>query len=210
MAQQYEPDEFDQIASQGGPVGVHRAPRPWWARLVPPLLAFLLAGLVALGIAMVLWNQDIVGADPVPTPTVTVTPEQEPTSSPEPTAPEATQSPEPEATAPEPDPEPTETAEPEPEILFDAQVHVRNGAGIQGLAGTQQEILEEAGFTNLEANNIRSSLIPDGTNVVTYSDDRLADTAQSVADALGIEAVDGDGTPGGAEIEVLLATNPGA
>ena len=118
------------------------------------------------------------------------------------------ESPEPEVTEPEPQPAPTETAEPEPVILYDAQIHVRNGAGVQGLAGEQQAVLEEAGYSNLDANNISSSLIPNGTNVVTYSEDRLADTAQAVADALGIDAVDGSGTPGGAEIEILLARNP--
>lgn len=205
MAQQYEPDEFDQIAQDGGPVGVHRAPQPWWTRLLPPILAFVIAGLVALGIALLLWNRELVGPEPSPTPTVTVTPSPEVTASPEPTEEPETQSPEPE---PEPEPEPTETAEPEPTILYDSQVHVRNGAGVQGLAGAQQEILEDAGYSNIEANNISSSLIPGGTNVVTYSEARLADTAQDVADALGIDAVDGDGTPGGAEIEVLLATNP--
>lgn len=217
MAQDYEPDEFDQIASEGGPVGVHRAPRPWWTRLLPPVLAFLIAGLLALGIAMLLWNQDIVGPDANHTPTVTVTPPAEQTPEPEATDTPVTESPEPEATAepedspePEPEPEPTETAEPEPEILRDAQVHVRNGASIQGLAGAQQELLETAGYTNIEANNIDASLIPGGTNVVAYTDERLADTAQDIADALGIDAVEGGTTPGGAEIEVLLATDPGA
>jgi len=209
VAQEYEPDEFDQIASEGGPVGVHRAPQPWWTRVLPPVLAFLIAGLLALGIAMLLWNRDIVGPDPSPTPTVTVTPAPvEPTPTPEPTDVPETMSPEP--VSPEPDPEPTPTDEPEaePEILRDAQVHIRNGAGVQGLAGEQQSLLEDAGYTNLEANNISSSFIPNGENVVMYGEERLADTARDIADALGIAAVDGTGTPGGAEIEVLLASNP--
>lgn len=214
MAQRYEPDEFDSIAAQGGPIGVHRAPRPWWARLLPPLLAFVIAGLVALGLVIILWNQDIVGPNVAPTPTVTVTSDASPSPSPEPTvtapgpAVNEPTSPEPDESASEPDPTPTQTEEPEPVVLTDAQIHVRNGANIQGLAGEQQEVLESAGYTNIEANNIRSSQIPGGVNVVTYSDARLADTAQAVADALGIEAVDGGGTPGGAEIEVLLAQRP--
>lgn len=214
MAQQYEPDEFDQIAEQSGPVGVHRAPRPWWTRLLPPLLAFLIAGLVALGIAVVLWNQDIVGPSTDSTPTVTVTPPAQQTPEPEPTvtdtATEEPTSPEPDEPEVEPEPEPTQTEDPEPVIVTDAQIHVRNGANVQGLAGEQQSVLETAGYTNIEANNIQSSQIPGGANVVTYSEERLADTAQAVADALGIAAVDGSGTPGGAEIEVLLATNPDA
>ena len=207
MAQQYEPDEFDQIAQEGGPIGVHRAPRPWWSRLLPPLLAFLIAGLITLAIAVVLWNRDIVSPEPAPTPTVTVPPIEEPATTPEPTDPEeAIETPAPE----DPEPEPTATEEPEPEILYDVQIHVRNGASIQGLAGSQQEILEEAGYTNIEANNISVERIPDGENVVAYLDERLADTVQDIADTLGIEAIYTNGTPGGAEIEVLLATDPGA
>lgn len=167
---------------------------------------------------MVLWNQDIVGPSTDSTPTVTVTPPAQQTPEPEPTdtdtdtdtdAEEPT-SPEPDEPEVEPEPEPTQTEDPEPVIVTDAQIHVRNGANVQGLAGEQQSVLEAAGYTNIEANNIQSSQIPGGANVVTFSDERLADTAQAVADALGIEAVDGSGTPGGAEIEVLLATNPDA
>ena len=151
MAQRYEPDEFDQIALEGGPVGVHRAPRPWWTRLLPPLIAFLIAGLITFGILVLLWNQDIVGPDEDSTPTVTITPAPEDTT-PEPTeTADEGESPAPEPTdpEPEPEPEPTETEEPEPVILHDAQVHVRNGAGVQGLAGVQQETLEAAGYTNI-------------------------------------------------------------
>ncbi|MFN3865604.1 MAG: LytR C-terminal domain-containing protein [Demequina sp.] len=202
MSQPYERDEFDEIAAQGGPVGVHRAPRSWWSRVLPPLLAFVIAGLVAFGIALLLWNRDIVGpAAPTPTPTVTVTPAPEPTPSPTAQAPEE---------SPAPEPSPTETEEPAPDIRYDAQVHVRNGASIQGLAGEQQEVLVDGGYTNTEANNISSTLIPDGVNVVTYDGEQFADTAQDIADKLGIEALDGGGTPGGAEIEVLLASDPSA
>jgi hypothetical protein len=204
VAQDYPQDEFDEIAAHGGPVGVHRAPRPWWTRILPPLLAFLLAGAVAYAIAMVLWNSGGSSPDPAPTPTVVVTPTDEPTTAPtaEPTA-EPTES-------AQPSPTPSETAEPEPVVIFDAQVHVRNGAGVQGLAGVQQEILVDGGYTNTEANNIDSGLIPGGANVVMYSEDRLADTAADVAERLGIDAVEMGDTPGGAEVEVLLATDPAA
>ncbi|MFV0633732.1 LytR C-terminal domain-containing protein [Demequina sp.] len=207
MAQEYPRDEFDEMAAEGGPVGVHRAPRPWWSRILPPLLALIAGGLVALLLAMWLWRDTTPDApEPTTTPTVTVTPTDEPTTG---TTPEPTT--EPSVTASEePTPEPTETVEPEPVVLYDAQIHVRNGAGIQGIAGEQQAILEDAGYTNLEANNISASLIPGGDNVVMYSEDRLADTAQDVADQLGIDAVEQGDTPGGAEIEVLLASAPGA
>ncbi|WP_062071441.1 LytR C-terminal domain-containing protein [Demequina sediminicola] len=201
--QQFERDEFDELAEGPGPVGVHRAPRPWWRKVLTPILAFLIAGAVAYGIAMVLWNLGQ-GGDDEPTATVTPSasasaePSQTPSTAPEP------------STTPSPTPTPTETEEPEPEpdIRYDAQIHVRNGAGIQGMAGEQQAELEAAGYTNLAANNIDISLIPGGVNTVVYSDDAFADTAQDVADTLDITAVQGGGTPGGAEIEVLLASDP--
>ncbi|GIG53710.1 LytR C-terminal domain-containing protein [Demequina activiva] len=206
MAQDYPRDEFDEIAEHGGPVGVHRAPRPWWTRILPPLLAFLIAGAVAYGLAMLLWNSGDSSPEPAPTPTVTVSPDEEPSAEPTETSePSAEPSAEP---SPEPTPTPTETEEPEPSILFDAQVHIRNGAGIQGLAGEQQEILVDSGYTNTEANNISGSLIPDGANVVIYGEDRLADTAADIGEKLGIDRVEMGDTPGGAEIEVLLASEP--
>ncbi len=203
----YEPDEFDELAAQTGPVGVHRAPRPWWSKVLPPLFAFLIAGAVAYLIAFLLWNSGSGDDDASPTATVTASPEPS-----ESVSPSATPSVTPSESAsppPSPSPTPTETEEPEPVILYDAQVHVRNGSGIQGLAGGEAAELEAAGYTNLAANNISSTLIPGGVNTVTYSDDSFADTAQDVADVLGIDAVEGGGTPGGAEIEVLLASDPG-
>lgn len=199
MPQQFEPDEFDEIADQGGPVGVHRAPRSLMSRLLPVLLTFVIAGAIALVLVLYLWNRDIgpdITPDPAPTSTTTTTPSPDPTTEPTPTD---------EATA---SPEPTVTDDPEPVVIEDAQIHVRNGAGVAGLAGTNQELLEAAGFTNIEANNIDAADIPGGQNVVIYSEDRLADTAQAVADALSIDAVDAGDTPGGAEIEVLLASDP--
>lgn len=207
-SQTYEPDEFDEIAAQTGPVGVHRAPRSWWSKVLPPLLAFLIAGGIAYLLAFLLWNSG--GSDDAE-PTTTVTASPAPSASPS-TTPSASPSPTPSESAepsPTPTPTPTETEEPEPVIVYDAQVHVRNGSGIQGLAGGQAAELEAAGYTNLAANNIASNLIPNGVNTVTYSDESLADTAQDIADILGIDAVDGSGTPGGAEIEVLLASDPG-
>jgi len=199
----YEPDEFDEISHAGGPVGVHRAPRKWYVRLLPPLLVFVVAGLLAYVFATFLWNQDN-ATDPVASPTPSVSASVSPSPTPSPTA-SAT----PSETA-EPSPTPTETAEPEPVVIYDAQIHVRNGSGVAGLAGVQQQELADAGYTNLEANNISSSLIPDGQNTVTYTEDRLADTAQDIATTLGIDAVQGGDTPGDAEIEVLIASDPSA
>ncbi|WP_084128895.1 LytR C-terminal domain-containing protein [Demequina sp. NBRC 110055] len=207
MPQEYDRDEFDDIADQGGPVGVHRTPAKWWTKVLPPLLALIAAGLVGYLVAVFLWNSGHDSDEPEPVATITTTPSAEATASPSASAsPSAEPSAEPSASA---TPSETPSEEPEPEILFDTEVHVRNGAGISGLAGSQQEILEDAGFTSIEANNIDASLIPDGVNTVAYEDESLADTAQAIADELGIDVVSGDGTPGGADIEVLLASDPG-
>lgn len=205
MPSEYEPDEFDAIAQSGGPVGVHRAPREWWARVLPPLIVFIVAGLLAYALATVLWNGDNGSkagtvASPSPSVSATVSATPSPTASPS-----ASASAEPSVT-----PERSETAEPEPVVIYDAQVHVRNGSGVSGVAGTQQQKLEDADYTNVEANNISSSLIPDATNTVTYTEDRLADTAEDIAATLGIDVVQGGDTPGGAEIEVLIASDPDA
>ncbi|WP_061962916.1 LytR C-terminal domain-containing protein [Demequina aurantiaca] len=205
MPETYEPDEFDKIAQAGGPVGVHRAPRKWYVRLLPALVVFIVAGLIAYLFATFLWNQDNnpqsgASASPSVTATESVAP-----------SPTASSSPEPSVTPSETtEPSPSETAEPEPVIIYNAQIHVRNGSGISGLAGKQEQKLEAADYTEVAANNINASLIPDGTNTVTYTEDRLKDTAEDVATTLGIDAVQGGGTPGGAEIEVLLASDPDA
>ncbi|WP_084125547.1 LytR C-terminal domain-containing protein [Demequina sp. NBRC 110054] len=202
---QYEEDEFDALAREAGPVGVHRAPRPWVMGLIAPLVVFLLAGLLAFIIVWWNWNQDITSSDDA---TATATATTSSTSSASPSA-SATPSASAAASAsPSASPSASETAE--PVIEYDTAVAVRNGSGIAGLAGTQQTLLEGEGFTSVEANNINLSLIPDGQNTVVYADEALADTAAEIADVLGIDSVLQQSTPGGTAIEVLLASDPAA
>lgn len=199
MADEYPRDEFDQIAESAGPVGVHRAPRPWWILVVTPVVVFIVAGLLAFLIAQLLWNSgDSSGSTPTPSVTASATVSPSPSVSPSASA-EPTES----AT-----PEPTETAEPEPEpvVDFGASVAVLNGTGITGLAGGQQTVLEDAGFTDVSAANLSGDR-PD-VNTVVYADDAMADTAQAVADALGFDAVV-QGTPtGDTDVEVQIVTDP--
>lgn len=191
MSDEFPPDEFDEIAGRGGPVGVHRAPRPWWTRLVMPILVFLLAGAVAFLIANYLWNQEVNSPSDSPTPTVvqsvttTVTPTPSPDTSVSPT--------------------PTETAAP---VDFDAALAVLNGAGIQGLAAKHQATLEEAGFTDVEASNLTGSK-PEA-NVVVYEDDDMKSTAEAVAAELGISEVSQEAPRGSFAVEVWLVTDPAA
>lgn len=201
MTNEYQRDEFDEIAERGGPVGVHRAPRPWWTLLLVPLLVFLAAGLVAFLYATFLWNSGSTAdpsASPTPSATVTTEPTTEPTGS---AAPEPS-----ETASAEPEPEPSETAEPEPVIVFDAPVAVLNGTGISGLAADQADLLTAGGFTDVTAANLGGDE-PD-VNTVVYADESLADTAAEVASLLGFDAIE-QGTPSSdADIEAQIVSDP--
>lgn len=190
MSDQYPPDEFDEIAKRGGPVGVHRAPRPWWSRLVAPVLVFLIAGAAAYVIATLLWNREVNTPDE-PTPTVSETVSETMTPSPTTSASEITS------------PTPTETAAP---VNFSAKVAVLNGSGISGLAAKNQKTLESGGFTSVSAGNLSNDK-PDA-NVVVYSDADLKSTAQEVAKQLGIDDISLDVPTTDADVEVHLVTDP--
>ena len=191
MSEQYPPDEFDEIAQRGGPVGVHRAPRPWWARLVMPVLAFVVAGAIAYLIAVYLWGREVNAPPDDPTPTVTESVIE--TTTPTPT-------PDPSLT-----PEPTETAIP---VDFGAKITVLNGAGISGLAARQEAKLEGAGFTDVSASNLSGS--KPSANVVVYGNGDMATTAAEVASELGISTVEQDELRGSNDVEVWLVTDPDA
>lgn len=190
MTDAYEPDEFDEIVRGGGPVGVHRAPRPWWTRVVAPVLVFLLAGAAAYVIANYLWNRDVATPGGSPTPTVTQSIEQSVTPSPSTSATNSQSA----------SPTPTAT------VNFGANVSVLNGAGVSGLAAKNQKILEGAGFTTVAASNLASP--KPAANVVVYEVDAMKATAEAVAKALGISEIALDVTQSGSDVEVQLVTDP--
>ncbi|WP_296665527.1 LytR C-terminal domain-containing protein [Demequina sp.] len=197
MTNEYERDEFDEIGERGGPVGVHRAPRPWWHLVVIPLIVFLIAGLLAFLVATFLWNSGETGQ---PGASASATPSASTSASPSPDA-SATAAPSETSS-----PEPSETSTPEPVIEFGTPIAVLNGTGISGLAGAQQQILEEGGFTSVTAANL-SGTKPDA-NLVVYNDESLRDTALEVAAQLGIDNIE-LGNPGSdADVEVQLVTDP--
>ncbi|WP_062516163.1 LytR C-terminal domain-containing protein [Demequina gelatinilytica] len=201
MTTAQEPDEFDQIAQSGGPVGVHRAPRPWWSVAIVPLVVFVVAGLLAFVVAQLFWNTGVTPSSTVsesPTAEVTTEATTEPSAEPTETASE-----EPSET---PSEEPSETAEPEPVIDYDASIAVLNGSGITGLAGSQATLLEEAGFATPSADNL-SGEIPTANRVV-YADEAMADTAAEVASTLGIDTVEQGEPTTEVDIEVQLVSSP--
>ena len=192
MSDQYPPDEFDEIAQRGGPVGVHRAPRPWWAKVLAPIIVFLIAGAAAYLIATYLWNGEV---DTPEDPTPTVTESVESTLTPSPTT-----SP---SVTPSVTPSPIETAVP---VNYAAKVAVLNGSGVSGLAAKQQKILETAGFTSVTADNLGGT--KPAANVVIYTAAALETTAAEVAKQLGIDNIALDVAQTGSDVEVHLVTDP--
>ena len=190
MSDQYPPDEFDEIAQRGGPVGVHRAPRPWWTKVLAPLVVFLLAGAVAYLVATYLWSGEVDSPED-PTPTVTESVETTVT-------PSATTSP-----SVTPSPTPTETAVP---VNYDAKIAVLNGSGVRGLAAKNQKVLQTAGFSSVKADNLTVTKPAD--NIVVYTDAALETTATEVAKQLGIDDIALDATQTNADVEVHLVSDP--
>jgi len=191
VSDQYPPDEFDEIAQRGGPVGVHRAPRPWWTRILAPIVIFLIAGGAAFVVAKVLWSQQVDTPDE-PTPTIEETISTTVTSTPDVTV----------TPSDTPEPTPSETAT----VEYDAKIAVLNGSGISGLAGKNEKALEEAGFSDVTADNLGSGK-PD-SNLVVYTGDEFKATAEEVAEQLGISDIALDVTHSGADVEVQLVTDP--
>ena len=193
----YPVDEFDNAASERGPIGVHRKRKSIAMAIITPFLVFIGAGALAYGVVVYLWTAD--GGSGLPplgdiaAPTITETVVTGPTDdlstiSPTPTA--------------SPSPTPTATAEP---VHFDAAVVVLNGAKIGGLAGTNSAKLTASGFTAVTAGNISANL--PAANTVRYADPVFQTTAQQVATLLGIAAVEQGVTPEG-NISVILVSDP--
>lgn len=165
----YEPDEFDKLASERKLVGVHlkmQTKRKWWVWL-------LLVSLVALGLGVITvqvldWykggSKHATTSVTTPTNTPSVVPSVAPSVAP--------------STAPAPAP----TPEPKPDKA--AAVRVLNGTGITGLAGAKQRVIQADGFTNLTIGNYRESN-PEKTTVY-YAQDNQKVTAVAVAKVLGL------------------------
>lgn len=168
-ARAYPRDEFDDIAPGAGRRGAHRArPNPALAML-PLLLVVVLVVAVVVGAITVLE-----GAEPEAPPGATAAPTS--AASPDPTE-GAT------ATATTGDPSPSPTASPEGVVDADAPLTVLNGTRTAGLATAATELLQEQGWTVLEAGNYREGETPPTT--VFYPNERLAATAEAVAGDLG-------------------------
>ncbi len=193
---QFERDEFDEIATTRGPIGVHRKKRSPWNMVIAAVAVALLAGGLGFAWVVYLWRAE--GNDGLPpigdvaAPTITQTQVTEPTEAPSTVEPTPSETPE---------PTPTATVEP---IRYDTAISVLNGAGVSGLAGRNAETLEGAGYTAVSAGNLTAN--KPAANVVRYADPIYEQTAIDVAAKLGISTVERGVTPDGS-VTVLLVTN---
>ncbi len=173
---QYPKDEFDLAAQERGPKGAHRRVESSAARFLPFVLVLILGPLLAWGIVSLLSRDGDGGVAEAPTPTAT-SEQTDPADGGEPT-PEATE---------QPTTEPTEAPVPE-NVNLDAGISVLNGGPIEGLALTVSETLTNANFTDVYAGNYLSSLPT--VSYVYFQREDLRETAQHIADLLGIEPID--------------------
>lgn len=186
---QYPEDEFDLAAKDRGPKGVHRPAEKLSRKLLPWIVVILAAPLLAWGAIELIGG----GSDSETSPTAASTSAEQGTDASSASDAPTTESAEPTTESAEPtteSAEPTtaeETTEPEPAVEYATPISVLNGAGVSGLAGRVSETLTAAGFTAVTAGNYQSA--QPTTSAVFYRTVELADTAQAVADELGITAV---------------------
>lgn len=180
----FEPDVFDDLPDDGTPVGAHRAPQPWWTRLLATFVFLAVGGGIAYGLATLVYNKE---AAPVVTPNFTPSPVVTPSVTPEPVI------------------TPSVTPSPDPVIILDATVVVYNDAGISGLAGRVAGQVEEAGFTDVTASNWTGASL--AQNTVQYASDDMRDSAELIAATLGITTVTQAATNGTNDIQVVLVSD---
>lgn len=197
----YPVDEFDNAASERGPVGVHRKRKSIVMAIVTPVLVFIGAGALAYGVVLYMWSShggkglpplgQVEGATVTQTAGAGFTDDAS-TMTPAPSL----------SQLPSPSPSQLPTAEP---VHLEAAVAVFNGAKISGLASKNADILTAGGFTAVTAGNASTNL--PAANTVRYADAMYETTAQQIGALLGIATVEQGVTPGG-NISVILVSEP--
>ncbi|MFT3944463.1 MAG: LytR C-terminal domain-containing protein [Ancrocorticia sp.] len=178
---QYPADEFDELAATRTVRGAHRRKESnakWWAALAAIIVIAPLVGWGAI---------QLVGSTGSSLPKVTAT--QSPAATNSPTTPSVTETP----------------SEPP---NFDLPVEILNSSDVEGYAAVNQEILWDAGFTDVATGNYWGDDAV--ATQVFYPDEAFAVTANEVAGTLGIPqdsdyVVMGGVAEGGAAIVVVLA-----
>lgn len=214
--QSYEKDAFDNPPE--GPVGVHRGNRPMIVRVTP----FIIVLVAAVAAGVLFWSifsgeaANMFNRRSEQTQTTAQTSQGSSSSSADEsasgTASQSSQS----ATAgestsaegtPSQTPSESESAQSTPEesqqVNTNAQVTVINGTGVSGYANDRAGVLQNQGFTNVSAANPDATTVLPAQTVVYYQNEADLATAQQVANALGIAAVE-QSTSIGTPIQVVL------
>ena len=212
----YEKDAFDNPPE--GPVGVHRGNRPMIVRVTP----FIIVLVAAVAAGVLFWSifsgeaANMFNRRSEQTQTTAQTSQGSSSSSADEsasgTASQSSQS----ATAgeltsaegtPSQTPSESESAQSTPEesqqVNTNAQITVINGTGVSGYANDRAGVLQNQGFTNVSAANPDATTVLPAQTVVYYQNEADLATAQQVANALGIAAVE-QSTSIGTPIQVVL------
>lgn len=217
---QYPRDEFDQVPESAARQGVHRE------RLVPPrsngLMLKVIAGMLVLAVGLFAYflfprlglgqaaNVTPEASSSAPMPSITAddaasaTPPEASGSTADPTAsaPPASPSIEPtagEETAPVEEPVPDST-EPAAAVDRAQPVAVLNATSISGLASTAAGRLQSDGWSVTQIGNWSGQ--PLQGSIVLYNGEEQRPTAEALAGALGIGAVQGEAGFGGITVVV--------
>lgn len=216
QCQSYEKDAFDNPPE--GPVGVHRGNRPMIVRVTP----FIIVLVAAVAAGVLFWSifsgeaANMFNRRSEQTQTTAQTSQGSSSSSADEsasgTASQSSQS----ATAgestsaegtPSQTPSESESAQSTPEesqqVNTNAQITVINGTGVSGYANDRAGVLQNQGFTNVSAANPDATTVLPAQTVVYYQNEADLATAQQVANALGIAAVE-QSTSIGTPIQVVL------
>ena len=214
--QSYEKDAFDNPPE--GPVGVHRGNRPMIVRVTP----FIIVLVAAVAAGVLFWSifsgeaANMFNRRSEQTQTTAQTSQGSSSSSAgesaSGTASQSSQT----ATAgestsaegtPSQTPSESESAQSTPEesqqVNTNAQITVINGTGVSGYANDRAGVLQNQGFTNVSAANPDATIVLPAQTVVYYQNEADLATAQQVANALGIAAVE-QSTSIGTPIQVVL------
>ncbi|VDG75748.1 Uncharacterised protein [Actinobaculum suis] len=222
MAKKYPEDEFDIAARQRVTQGAHRKQKSnakWWIALVAVLILAPLVGIGLIKLNNV--NVDsLVKESPTPAVVETATPEPDPSASlpvyGEGEQPGESPIPEPgqpvkpgangaedgtEANADAAEAEPAEN--PTPQADTSKSISLLNASGINGYAAKNQNLLLEAGYTNVAIGNYRHAA--PAHSQIFYPAAADLPTVQAIGAALGItDFVENAQATGGNQIVVVL------
>jgi FtsZ-interacting cell division protein ZipA len=189
----YQKDAFDNPPA--GPMGVHRGNTSWWTRLVPYLVVLIvaaLAGLLVWGFYSQELQKVFVGKDQNTSQTETASKKkkdsgekkndsQKEESKKDNTKKDDTKTDD-SATEQQPAPQPAQ------QVNKQTAVRIVNATRINGYGAKKQAVLQQAGYSSVTAAN-PSGQLPKAS-VVWYQNESDKATAQDVANALGITAVE--------------------